>query len=99
MLFCYHRNLASEPENFLPVYVKGCIEQSLARIFGEIGGQTTVDLLKFDAKRKRLILRIPDAFYVKLRAALTLIDTFQAISCCFHVNSVSSCLLALTDTF
>lgn len=81
------------------MYVKGAIEQSLKRIFGEIGGFTTVDLLKFDATRKRLIIRIPHTFYVKLRTALTLIDTFQETACCFHVNAVSSCLLALVDTF
>lgn len=97
--FLVHRKLAAEPENLLPVYVKGCIEQSLHRLFGEIGGLTTVDLLKLDAKRNRIILRVPEAFYVKLRTALTLIGSFQNIDCCFHVNSVSSCLLALIDTF
>lgn len=91
--------LASEADNLLPVYVKGCIEQSLHRIFGEIGGHTTVDVLKFDEKRHRLILRVPEQFYVKLRAALTLIDQFQGIPCYFHVQSATRVLLALLDTF
>lgn len=91
--------MKSEAENLLPIYIKSCIEQSLKKVFGEIGGYTTTDLLNFDEKRCRLILRIPEKFYVKLRAALTLIDTFQGVPCCFHVNSVSSVLLALLDTF
>lgn len=93
------RKLASEADNLLPVYVKGCIEQSLHRIFGEIGGHTTVDVLKFDANRRRFILRVPEQFYVKLRAALTLIEKFQGIPCYFHVQSASGVLLALLDTF
>lgn len=91
--------MASEAENLLAVYVKSCIEQSLHRIFGEIGGHTTVDVLKFDEKRHRLILRVPENFYVKLRAALTLIDQFQGIPCYFHVQSTSRVLLALVNTF
>lgn len=94
-----NRKLASEAENLLPVYVKGCIEQSLHRVFGEIGGHTTVDVLKFDEKHHRFILRVPEQFYVKLRAALTLIDKFQGIPCYFHVQSASSVLLALLDSF
>lgn len=98
--FCFNsRKLASEADNLLPIYVKGCIEQSLHRVFGEIGGHTTVDVLKFDENRRRLILRVPEQFYVKLRAALTLIDQFQGIPCYFHVQSASSVLLALLDTF
>lgn len=93
------RKLASEADNLLPVYVKGCIEQSLHRVFGEIGGHTTVDVLKFDENRRRLILRVPEQFYVKLRAALTLIDQFQGIPCYFHIQSVSSVVLALLDTY
>lgn len=82
----------------LPVFVKGSIEQSLHKIFGEIGGHTTVDLLKYEENRHRLILRVPEKFYVKLRAALTLVNSFQGVPCRFHVNSVSAVLLALLDT-
>lgn len=91
--------MASEAENLLPVYVKGCIEQSLHRVFGEIGGHTTVDVLKFDEKRHRLILRVRKEFYVKLRAALTLIDKFQGIPCYFYVQTTSPVLLSLVENF
>lgn len=92
------RKLESESSSVLPVFVKGSVEQSLHKIFGEIGGHTTVDLLKYDSKRQRAILRVPEFFYVKLRAALTLINSFQGVPCRFHVNSVSAVLLALLDT-
>lgn len=98
MFFSFCRKLETQANAVLPVFVKGSIEQSLHRIFGEIGGHTTVDLLKFDEKRHRVILRVPENFYVKLRAALTLINSFQGIPCRFHVNSVSAVLLALLDT-
>lgn len=94
----FFRKLETQANSVLPVFVKGSIEQSLHKIFGEIGGHTTVDLLKFDEKRHRAILRVPENFYVKLRAALTLINSFQGIPCRFHVNSVSAVLLALLDT-
>lgn len=79
--------------------MKGSIEQSLQRVFGEIGGHIRVDLLKFDEKRRRLILRVPERSYVKLRAALTLTHQFQNIPCYFRVNSVSAVLIALNDTY
>lgn len=93
-----NRKLANKETNPLPVFVKGSIEQSLRTTFGEIGGQTTFDLLKFDESRQRLILRVPKEFYVKLRSALTLISTFQGVPCHFYIHSVSKVLLALLDT-
>lgn len=83
----------------LPALFLACIKQSLTRVFGEIGGLTTVDLLKFDEKRLRVILRVPIDFYVKLRAALTLISTFDEIPCHFKVNNSSSVLISLIDSF
>lgn len=96
--FIVYRKLESKANSVLPVFVKGSIEQSLHKIFGEIGGHTTVDLLKFDEKRLRAIIRVPENFCVKLRAALTLINSFQGVPCRFHVNSVSAVLLALLDS-
>lgn len=90
--------MAAEPNSLLPVFVKGCIEQTLHKIFGEIGGHTTVDILKFDDKRRRLILRVPEKDYVKVRATLTLIETFQNIPCYFYVRSATPVLIALIDT-
>ncbi|KAJ6630193.1 Ribonuclease P protein subunit p14 [Pseudolycoriella hygida] len=85
----------SRPEVLLPTYFKSKIDQSLQSIFGEIGGHTTVDILKFSQTDQRAILRVPSDYYVKLRAALSLISSFQEIPCCFKVNAASSVLLSL----
>ncbi|XP_001657995.2 ribonuclease P protein subunit p14 [Aedes aegypti] len=91
--------LADEPDQLLPVYFKSCLERSLTKIFGEIGGQTTVDVLKFDAARARAIVRVPSDFYVKFRAATTLTGQFQDIPCNFIVHKASPILLGLTETY
>ncbi|XP_053698108.1 ribonuclease P protein subunit p14-like [Sabethes cyaneus] len=90
--------LAAEPEQLLPVYFKSCLEQALVRIFGEIGGQTTVDILKFDTKQARAIIRVPTDFYVKLRSVISLIGQFQDIPCSFVVHKASPLLLGLVET-
>ncbi|XP_053680448.1 ribonuclease P protein subunit p14 [Anopheles nili] len=90
--------LAEKPNQLSAIYVKGCIEKSLTTIFGEIGGQTEVDVLKFDQKRQRLILRVPKDFYVKLRAAITFIGEFQGVPCNFLVKKASPFLLTLVET-
>ncbi|CAO1435205.1 unnamed protein product [Diamesa hyperborea] len=91
--------LKEDPEELLPVFVKGAIIKSMHTVFGEIGGQTTIDLLRFDESRKRGILRVNTQFQTKLRAALTLIPEFQGIPAIFHVNQASPILLSLTDSF
>lgn len=88
----------SRPELLLPTYFKGKIDQSLQTVFGEIGGHTTVDVLKFDQTNQRAILRVPSDYYVKLRAALSLISSFQDIPCCVKVNTASPVLLSLLDS-
>ncbi|XP_055678327.1 ribonuclease P protein subunit p14-like [Lutzomyia longipalpis] len=87
------KTIPSDP--ILPVFVKGGILTSLEEVFGEVGGCTTVDVLKFDPKSLKLILRVPKEDYVKVRTALTLIAKFQEIPCRFHVNCVSPVLLSL----
>lgn len=95
----FFRKLKEKPEKVLATFFKSSIEHSLLKIFGEIGGLTTIDLLKFDENRTRGILRVPEDFYVKLRSSLTLINKFQDISCYFKVNSASPVLLSLLDSF
>ncbi|XP_059610532.1 uncharacterized protein LOC132257580 [Phlebotomus argentipes] len=82
-------------EPILPVFLKGGIITSLEEVFGEIGGCTTVDVLKFNPETLKVILRVPKEDYVKVRTALTLIATFQGIPCRFHVNCASPLLLSL----
>uniref|UniRef100_A0A182K2T4 Uncharacterized protein n=1 Tax=Anopheles christyi TaxID=43041 RepID=A0A182K2T4_9DIPT len=90
--------LAGNPNQLSALYLKASIDKSLTKVFGEIGGQTEVDLLKFDQKRRRIILRVPKEFYVKLRAAITLIGEFQGVPCYFQVKKVSALLLTLVET-
>uniref|UniRef100_A0A182MUI7 Uncharacterized protein n=1 Tax=Anopheles culicifacies TaxID=139723 RepID=A0A182MUI7_9DIPT len=90
--------LARKPNQLSALYIKGSIDHSLVKIFGDIGGQTEVDLLKFDEQRRRIILRVPKEFYVKLRAAITCIGDFQGVPCNFQVKKVSPLLLTLVET-
>lgn len=90
--------LASDPDQLLAVFFKSCLERSLSRIFGEIGGQTTVDLLKFDPRRARAVIRVPAAFYVKLRSAIALTGSFQDIPASFVVHKAGPLLLGLLET-
>lgn len=85
-------------DEILDIYVKAVIESKLKEIFGEIGGITTVDLIKFDNKLNRAIIRCPEQFYVKLRSALTLCDSFQGSVCKFEINCASPVLLGLLET-
>ncbi|KAL5285088.1 RPP14 family protein [Megaselia abdita] len=87
-----------ETKEPLPIYVKGSIEQSLRTIYGEIGGISTVDLIKFDRETGRGILRVPESNYVKTRTALTLISKFQEVPCHFQVHAASPVILGLLKT-
>lgn len=80
----------------LSAYFKSRIQQLLHSVFGEIGGHLhTIDLLRFDAPSRRAILRVPSEHYVKLRAAVAFVPTFQEQSCCIRVVRASPVLLAL----
>lgn len=91
--------MEEEPEDLLPAFVIGAIIKSLTSVFGEIGGQTELDLLTFDEKRRKGILRVPSDFEVKLRAALSLISEFQKVPAYFQVNQVTNQLPAVTESF
>lgn len=97
----YHFNskLETKPEEFLPAFIKGAIIQSLATVFGEIGGQTELDLLAFDERRQKGLIRVPIRSEVKTKVALTLIAEFQGIPAIFQVNQSSTQLPHLTASF
>lgn len=90
--------LSEDSDSILPIYIRGSIEQSLQSIFGEIGGQTTVDILKFDRDSCRGIIRVPENYYIKLRTALALTSQFQDIPCRYKVHSASPVLVSLIGT-
>jgi len=96
----FSRKLKEAPkESLLPAFIKGAIISSLTTVFGEIGGQTDVDLLTFDESKQKGILRVQSDFLVKVRAALTLISNFQGIPAIFQVNQSTQQLSSLTDSF
>lgn len=87
----YHRKLREESTAVLtPVYFQGSIEKSLSDFFGEIGGQTELELLKFDVTQKRGILKVPKDYSSKTRAAITLIGRYQDIPCHFAILKTSN---------
>ncbi|XP_011211560.1 PREDICTED: uncharacterized protein LOC108977576 [Bactrocera latifrons] len=72
-----------------PAYFLGSIEESLQSFFGEIGGQTDLQLIKFDKNQKRAILRVHEEFVTRTRSAITLIGHFQDIPCHFIIRNTS----------
>uniref|UniRef100_A0A1L8ECR0 Uncharacterized protein n=1 Tax=Haematobia irritans TaxID=7368 RepID=A0A1L8ECR0_HAEIR len=70
-------------------YFQGSIESSLCEFFGEIGGQTELELVNFNTTLKRGIFKVPKEFCAKTRAAITLIGRYQDIPCHFAVLKVS----------
>jgi len=72
-----------------PAYFLGSIEQSLDSFFGEIGGQTDLEITNFDKNSKRAVLKLREKFLKKTKAALSLIGEYQNIPCHFVVRSVS----------
>ncbi|XP_004534354.1 uncharacterized protein LOC101460452 [Ceratitis capitata] len=72
-----------------PAYFLGSIEDSLQNFFGEIGGQTDLELIKFDKGQKRAIVRVQEEFILRIRSAITLIGYFQDIPCHFIIKKSS----------
>ena len=54
-------------------------------MYWQFGAATDIDILQFDQKTMRLILRCPADFYVKLRAALTVASTYMETDCYYKV--------------
>ncbi|KAI0215986.1 hypothetical protein LSAT2_031963 [Lamellibrachia satsuma] len=68
---------------------------SLQMLFGEAGKSVNVDVLKYDKKTHKAILRVQHRGFVKLWSSLALRTTFAGIPCVLHVLQVSGHLMAL----
>ncbi|KAH8383170.1 hypothetical protein KR009_007141 [Drosophila setifemur] len=90
-MFCFHRKLR-DPDSvtLTPAFIYGSILNSLASIFGEIGGQTSLEIVKFSADQKRSVLRVPREFLERVRIALALIGYYQEVPCHFQVLQASA---------
>ncbi|KAK0182501.1 hypothetical protein PV327_000637 [Microctonus hyperodae] len=72
------------------VFFKKHLMQSLKQLFGELGADTTVDILKYDSSSRKFILRCKSKDYVKLRSALTLASTYEEDTCIYIIHKASA---------
>ncbi|XP_030371401.1 uncharacterized protein LOC115621783 [Scaptodrosophila lebanonensis] len=81
-----------DPEQVVltPAYFRGCILNSLESFFGEIGGKTQLDIVRFSAGKKRVVFRVPEDFFERTRTAVTLIGHYQEVPCHFQVLETSN---------
>ncbi|KAH8268228.1 hypothetical protein KR026_002320 [Drosophila bipectinata] len=96
VFFGFHRKLR-DPESVTlnQVFLYGCIHNSLESVFGEIGGQTDLELLKLSADEGRFLVRIPEDFLERVRIAIALIGQYQGVPCHFQVLETSATPLEL----
>lgn len=78
------------------VYLKKNILQSVRQLFGEKGTESVVDILKYNSKERRFILRCNEDCYVRLRAALTLAQKYEGELCVYRIHRASPNLLSFT---
>lgn len=86
MSFFAFRKFKRNREELLPAFVKAAILNQLKTVFGTIGGNVELDLLNFDSKRQRFLLRVPLHSELKTKVAVTLISEFGDSSVIFQVN-------------
>lgn len=78
------------------VYLKKNILGTVKQLFGKEGIKSKIDVLKFEPKERRFILRCPSDNYIRLRAALTLATRFEGELCMYTVHRASPNLLSFT---
>ncbi|CAH1364860.1 unnamed protein product, partial [Tenebrio molitor] len=78
-----------------PDYFKNNIVVAITRLFGESTACVDIDVLKYNSRSKRAILRVPADHYVKIRSSLTLCGKYQGDSCAYIVHKASPLLLNL----
>uniref|UniRef100_A0A6P7GNE1 Ribonuclease P protein subunit p14 n=1 Tax=Diabrotica virgifera virgifera TaxID=50390 RepID=A0A6P7GNE1_DIAVI len=78
-----------------PVYFKKSVMDAGYQLFGQTFTSVDVDLLKYNEKEKRAVLRVPQSHYVKLRSSLSFVHTYADEKCYFRVHKASPLLLSL----
>lgn len=76
---------------FFKKHVIDCVKT----LFGEVSAAVPVDLLKYNYKARRGILRVPIDSYVKLHSSLTLCGSYEGAECVYRVHKTSPLLLSL----
>ncbi|ALC46254.1 CG34317 [Drosophila busckii] len=72
-----------------PTYFRGCVLNSLEGFFGEIGGKTTLEIVRFSVEQRRVVFRVPEEFAQRTRTAISLIGHYQEVPCHFQVLQTS----------
>ncbi|XP_015440003.1 PREDICTED: ribonuclease P protein subunit p14 [Dufourea novaeangliae] len=78
------------------VFLKKNILQSVKQLFGEEGTKCTIDILKYNPKDYRFILRCPNDCYVRLRTALSLAEKYEDKLCIYHIHRTTANLLSFS---
>lgn len=100
LLFCpFCRKVQRDTKELIPAFIKGAIVQSSLILFGQVGGQSNIDLLRFDETKQTGIVRVPLKLALKTRAAITSVSSFQGTSAVFKVDKSSELLSSLVESF
>nr|XP_053637865.1 ribonuclease P protein subunit p14-like [Cherax quadricarinatus]XP_053637866.1 ribonuclease P protein subunit p14-like [Cherax quadricarinatus]XP_053637867.1 ribonuclease P protein subunit p14-like [Cherax quadricarinatus] len=79
--------------------VQVVLRAAVDTMFGEVSSSLPLDILKFDSKCGKVIIRVPSSNYAKVRAALTVCPSMRVagkdIPVVYSVQQASSCLLSL----
>ncbi|XP_022210971.2 uncharacterized protein LOC111066562 [Drosophila obscura] len=78
---------------FTPINFRGCVLSALESFFGDLGGKTSMDIVKFSTKHHRIIFRVPEEFFERTLTALSLIGHYQEVPCHFQVIDTSKTAL------
>ncbi|EDW39312.1 GL14026 [Drosophila persimilis] len=78
---------------FTPIFFRSCVLNALESFFGDLGGKTNMDIVKFCDKQQRIVFRVPEEFFERTRTALSLIGHYQEVPCHFQVIGTSKTAL------
>ncbi|XP_002713450.3 ribonuclease P protein subunit p14 [Oryctolagus cuniculus] len=75
---------------------KQLLVSALQELFGEVGAALPFDVLTYEEKTLKAILRVCNSGFVKLWSSLTMLGSYKGNKCAFRVIQVSPFLLALS---
>lgn len=78
-----------ESIEFTPSFFRGCVLNHIERFFGEIGGQTSLEIIRFSVSQRRCVFRVPKQFSERTRATIALIGRYQDVPCHIRVLNTS----------
>lgn len=94
--FTFFRVLEEKDREISQAFFDKHISQSICQLFGEVASAQPIDVLKFNPKTTRAIIRVLNDNYVKVRASLSLAGAYEENSCTYCVHKASRHLIALT---